>query len=92
MLLKKSDPVVTRRYTKLSRRYSSQLFTTLIVILFNQNPCFQSGLKEFVAVKVVEQARLSDRGKDDIITEIRVMRMLKHEHIVEMKDYIYDVK
>lgn len=49
-------------------------------------------VNEYVAVKVVEKAKLSVRGKDDIVNEIKVMKMLKHKHIVEMKDFRWDEK
>lgn len=40
----------------------------------------------------MEKAKLSIRGKENIITEIKVMKMLKHKHVVEMKDFIWDAK
>lgn len=53
---------------------------------------FQSGSKEVVAIKVVEKTKLSSRGKNDIITEIQVMKLMKHKYIVDMKDFEWDEK
>jgi len=38
-------------------------------------------------VKCVEKKQLSGAAVDNIITEITLLKMLKHEYIVEMKDF-----
>jgi hypothetical protein len=38
-------------------------------------------------VKCVEKKHLSAAAVDNIITEITLLKMLKHEYIVEMKDF-----
>ncbi|XP_065200670.1 serine/threonine-protein kinase ULK3 isoform X2 [Planococcus citri] len=48
--------------------------------------------KDIVAIKVVEKAKLSVRGRDDIVNEIRVMKLFKHPHILEMRQFEWDEK
>jgi len=38
-------------------------------------------------VKCVEKKQLSGAAVENIITEITLLKMLKHEYIVEMKDF-----
>jgi serine/threonine-protein kinase ULK/ATG1 len=47
----------------------------------------KSGPREVVAVKCVEKKQLSGAAVDNIITEITLLKKLKHEYIVEMKDF-----
>jgi len=47
----------------------------------------KNGPREVVAVKCVEKKQLSGAAVDNIITEITLLKMLKHEYIVEMKDF-----
>jgi len=45
-----------------------------------------------VAIKVVDITKLSSRGKEDIVTEIQMLKMLKHKNIVEMLDFKWDCR
>jgi ATP-dependent 26S proteasome regulatory subunit len=38
----------------------------------------------------VEKKQLSGAAIDNIITEITLLKLLKHEYIVEMKDFQWD--
>ncbi|XP_019559803.2 serine/threonine-protein kinase ULK3 [Aedes albopictus] len=48
--------------------------------------------KEIYAVKCVRKGTLSKSAVDNIVTEISLLKKLKHRHIVEMKDFLYDEK
>lgn len=57
--------------------------------------CFvplQDGPREVVAIKCVDKTKLSGSAVDNIITEISLLKLLKHENIVEMKDFLWDDK
>ena len=41
-------------------------------------------------MKCVEKKQLSGAAVDNIITEITLLKVLKHEYIVEMKDFQWD--
>lgn len=41
-------------------------------------------------MKCVEKKQLSGAAVDNIITEITLLKLLKHEYIVEMKDFQWD--
>uniref|UniRef100_A0A0A9WTA7 Serine/threonine-protein kinase ULK3 n=4 Tax=Lygus hesperus TaxID=30085 RepID=A0A0A9WTA7_LYGHE len=45
---------------------------------------------EEVAIKCVLKSSLSQMGRDNIITEIQIMKMLKNEFILNMRDFQYD--
>eukprot|EP00096_Caligus_rogercresseyi_P015710 TRINITY_DN8179_c0_g1_i1.p1 TRINITY_DN8179_c0_g1~~TRINITY_DN8179_c0_g1_i1.p1 ORF type:complete len:471 (-),score=182.70 TRINITY_DN8179_c0_g1_i1:84-1496(-) len=49
-----------------------------------------SGPKEVVAIKAVLKKGLSKKEVDNIISEISLLKSLKHAHIVEMKDFSWD--
>uniref|UniRef100_A0A1B6JPE1 Serine/threonine-protein kinase ULK3 n=1 Tax=Homalodisca liturata TaxID=320908 RepID=A0A1B6JPE1_9HEMI len=48
------------------------------------------GPRDTVAIKCVEKNKLSPTGVENIITEIRMLKMLRHEYIVQMKDFQWD--
>lgn len=51
----------------------------------------KDGSKEVVAIKSMDKTKLSSKSSvDNIITEIQLLKILKHEHIVEMKDFFWD--
>lgn len=43
--------------------------------------------KEVVAVKCIERARLTTSSAENLFTEIKVMKQLKHKHIVRLLDF-----
>ena len=45
---------------------------------------------EVVAIKAVQRASLSPGATDSLITEIRLLKNLKHDHIVQLKDFMCD--
>ncbi|XP_012527854.1 serine/threonine-protein kinase ULK3 [Monomorium pharaonis] len=50
----------------------------------------KDGNREIVAVKCVDKSSLSKSAVDNLVTEIKLLRVLKHEHIVEMRDFFWD--
>ncbi|XP_046427367.1 serine/threonine-protein kinase ULK3 isoform X1 [Neodiprion virginianus] len=50
----------------------------------------KGGSKDVVAIKSMDKSTLSKSAIENIITEIRLLKILKHEHIVEMKDFFWD--
>ncbi|XP_052900602.1 serine/threonine-protein kinase ULK3 [Anopheles moucheti] len=46
--------------------------------------------KEILAVKVMAKSKLSHSAMDNIISEISLLKRLKHRHIVEMRDFLWD--
>ncbi|XP_049938547.1 serine/threonine-protein kinase ULK3 [Schistocerca serialis cubense] len=48
------------------------------------------GAREVVAVKCVDKSRLSGSAIDNLVTEISLLKVLKHKNIVEMKDFMWD--
>jgi serine/threonine-protein kinase ULK/ATG1 len=50
----------------------------------------QGESREIVAIKCVDKGTLSKSAIDNLVTEIKLLNVLKHEHIVEMKDFFWD--
>ncbi|XP_015608023.1 serine/threonine-protein kinase ULK3 isoform X2 [Cephus cinctus] len=50
----------------------------------------KNGSKEVVAIKCVDKSTLSKSAIDNLITEINLLKILKHRHIVEMRDFFWD--
>ena len=50
--------------------------------------CHQSTTsREVVAVKCVKKSSLNRVAMENLLTEIELLKTLKHEHIVELKDF-----
>ncbi|XP_026466317.1 serine/threonine-protein kinase ULK3-like [Ctenocephalides felis] len=49
-------------------------------------------VKKPVAIKCILKGNLSGSAVDNIISEIKLLKTLKHEHIVEMIDFLWDEK
>ena len=43
--------------------------------------------REVVAIKCVMKASLNRVSTDNLLTEIELLKTLRHEHIVELKDF-----
>jgi len=52
----------------------------------------QTGDRAVVAIKCVEKAKLSPTTVENLLTEIALLKKLKHPNIVEMKDFQWDDK
>ncbi|XP_076068674.1 unc-51 like kinase 3 homolog Aduk [Oratosquilla oratoria] len=50
----------------------------------------QSTKREVVAIKCVRKANLSSTSVNNLVTEIELLKNLKHENIVEMKNFMWD--
>ncbi|OWR44994.1 serine/threonine-protein kinase ULK3 [Danaus plexippus plexippus] len=52
------------------------------------------GARSVVAVKCVDKSRVKHSGAaiDNLITEIRLLKTLRHPHIVHMKEFTWDAK
>lgn len=47
--------------------------------------------KDLVAIKCFEKTKLSHSDQiENIVTEIRMLKMLRHPHIVEMIEFLWD--
>lgn len=49
-----------------------------------------SGGRECVAIKAVLRSTLSPGSTESLLTEIRLLKRLNHDHIVQLKDFMYD--
>ena len=45
---------------------------------------------QFVAIKCIRKDSLTKAAENNLVTEIEVLKKLKHEHIVEMRDFLWD--
>ncbi|CAH1796451.1 unnamed protein product [Owenia fusiformis] len=52
----------------------------------------KDGQREVVAVKCVEKSSLNKISTENLLTEIKLLKTLKHRHIVELKDFQWDDK
>lgn len=50
----------------------------------------KTGAREVVAIKCVKKSNLTKSEADAIVGEIALLKELKHEYIVEMKDFFWD--
>lgn len=53
-------------------------------------PCYilQDPPHDLVAIKCIGLHRLTDRSKENLLVEIRLMKELHHPHIVKMFDFV----
>lgn len=52
----------------------------------------KTGLREVVAVKCILKSSLNKASTENLLTEIELLKNLKHQHIVELKDFLWDSK
>ncbi|CAL1526109.1 unnamed protein product, partial [Lymnaea stagnalis] len=50
----------------------------------------KSGEREVVAIKCVLKSSLNRASTENLLTEIELLKTLKHEHIVTLKDFLWD--
>jgi len=48
--------------------------------------------KQVTAIKCISKKKLSSTAVDNIVTEIKLLQILKYPHIVEMLDFQWDVR
>lgn len=48
--------------------------------------------KKFFAIKCVSKSSLSQSATENLLREIKLLKTLKHKHIVEMTDFRWDEK
>ncbi|XP_039971075.1 serine/threonine-protein kinase ULK3 [Bactrocera neohumeralis] len=48
--------------------------------------------RSYHAIKIVEMSTLSDSSRENLITEIRLLRSLNHKYIVTLQDFFWDDK
>lgn len=48
---------------------------------------FQGDTREVVAIKCVQKSSLTKSSVENLITEISILKKVKHENIVELKDF-----
>lgn len=48
------------------------------------------GSTNFVAIKCMLKSKLSRRAQDNLVSEISILKALKHPHIVQMLDFTWD--
>jgi len=48
--------------------------------------------RTYHAIKYVEMSTLSQTSRENLITEIRLLRELKHKYIVTLQDFFWDDK
>lgn len=54
--------------------------------------CRKTGIREVVAIKCILKTSLNKKSTENLLTEIELLKKLKHEHIVELKDFLWDDK
>ena len=59
-------------------------------VVFKAYRKVQDGSTEVVAIKAVLRSSLSASAVDSLITEIQLLKKLKHDHIVQLKDFLCD--
>lgn len=64
--------------------------TSICISLFQVHVYFfflQTGVREVVAIKCVLKSSLNKASTENLLTEIELLKNLKHEHIVTLKDF-----
>lgn len=69
----------------------SFIITKLFSLFAIYNPIFKE-TKQLFAIKCIAKANLSKTSTDNCLREIRLLKTLKHKHIVEMIDFRWDEK
>lgn len=72
-----------RKYTL----FFSRLMEPLKVALY-----LSQKQRTYHAIKYVEMSTLSQSSRENLITEIRLLRDLKHKYIVTLQDFFWDDK
>ena len=49
---------------------------------------FQAGPREVVAIKCILKSTLNKASTENLLTEIELLKNLKHQHIVALKDFL----
>ncbi|XP_036365877.1 serine/threonine-protein kinase ULK3 isoform X2 [Octopus sinensis] len=70
-------------------RFTCHRFTITVLDTLSEN---KTGVREVVAIKCVLKSTLNKRSTENLLTEIELLKKLKHEHIVELKDFLWDDK
>ena len=52
--------------------------------------CLQGDSREVVAVKVVSKKSLNKASMENLLTEIEILKTVRHPHIVQLKDFQVD--
>ncbi|CAH8589677.1 unnamed protein product [Schistosoma rodhaini] len=50
----------------------------------------KSGSSKPVAIKCIMKSKLSNQGRDNLVSEISILKALEHPHIVRMLDFTWD--
>ena len=74
-------PPCTRPYIR-SRKLESYRRIIIACSLW-----LQGKQKGVVAVKCIKRNRLTNTSMENLLTEIKVMKQLQHEHIVQLADF-----
>ena len=51
---------------------------------------FLDPYRETVAIKVVDKKTLNRASTENLLTEIEILKTMKHDHIVELRDFVWD--
>ncbi|XP_076465015.1 serine/threonine-protein kinase ULK3-like [Babylonia areolata] len=52
----------------------------------------KTGVREVVAIKCILKSSLNKASTENLLTEIELLKNLQHQHIVALKDFIWDSK
>ena len=62
--------------------HAVDLYMIILMCIF-----WQGGRREVVAVKCVDKTSLNKVSTENLLTEIELLKRLRHDHIVELKDF-----